>query len=165
VLTHVLAAVLFLVPALPAQPPKGDGPQGDKPFDDVTLEQIKASVEEAKKGGADKIDGSDTKDNRIPNGTVLCYITSDKRYGKLKVVEYGYDLAVKWVTYDGKGGVFSKGDKLVVRGTWSCDLDAGVEGDPAAPAKDDFWWEQVDQAVRRLVFRNGAVFAVYSPKK
>jgi hypothetical protein len=43
-------------------------------------------------------------------------------------------------------------------------LDYGVEGDKGR-SKVDFWWEQVDRTVRRLVFRNGAVFTAYQEKK
>ena len=168
---YVLATVLFMIPALHGQPAKGDN-QRDAPFDTITLKQIKESVDNARKAGETRIDGSDNKNNRIPKGTILCYVTSDNRYGKLEVLEYDYNLAIKWVTYaeDGRRrsgprsrGVFSEGDRLVVRGTWTCDLDYGVGGNEGK-SKPDFWWQQVDGTVRYLVFRNGAVFTVYPPK-
>jgi OmpA-OmpF porin, OOP family len=140
--------------------------KGDKPFDDISHKQIKELVEKAKKDGKLSIDGSDTKDNQIPQGTILCYVTSDKQYGKLKVVEYGYDLKLKWVTYAEDGSVSSKGDSLVIRGTFTCDLDKGVEGGKDSDkSKDDFWWEQNTRTTRSLVFRNGAVFVVYPNEK
>jgi hypothetical protein len=83
------------------------------------------------------------------------------RYGKCKVVKYGYNLELKWLTYDGTGKVFSKGDKLVVRGTWSCDLDSGKE---AAGGVVDFWWEQATRQKRYLVPRRRAVLVVYPGK-
>ena len=160
---YVLATVLFMIPALHGQPAKGDNPKRDAPFDTITLEQIKESVDNARKAGETRIDGSDNKNNRIPKGTILCYVTSDNRYGKLVVLEYGYNLAIKWVTYAEDGGVFSEGDRLVVRGTWPCDLDYGVEGNKGK-SKPDFWWQQVDGTVRYLAFRNGAVFRVHARK-
>jgi thiol-disulfide isomerase/thioredoxin len=153
-------AITAAVDAVHAEPPSGDASQGDKPFDEITLKRMKELIDRA---GADKetqIDGSDNKDKQLPEGAILCYVTSDKHYGKLKVLEYGYNLAVKWVTYDNDGGVLSKGDRLVVKGTWEYDLDYGVEGGQGK-SKADFWWEQVDRRVRHLVFKNGAVFAVY----
>lgn len=50
---------------------------------------------------------------------------------------------------------YSSGE-LVVRGTFSCDLDAGAESDDDA----DFWWEQVDSRNRFVVPKNGARFFV-----
>ena len=155
-----MVAVLFAVPTFLAQPPQGDELKVDKPFDDVTLVQIKESLDKANIGKPFKIDGSDNNDNHIPKGRILCYITNDNRYGKLKVVEYGYNLTVKWVTYDEDGGVFSKGGQLVVRGTWGCDLDYGVEGSKGK-SKIDFWWQQVEKPVLYFVFLNGAVFTIY----
>jgi hypothetical protein len=152
-----------MIPALHGQPAKGNNPKRDARFDTITLAQIKKSVDNARKAGETRIDGSDNKNNRIPTGTILCYVTSDNRFGKLEVLEYGYNLAIKWVTYAKDGGVLSEGDRLVVRGTWPCDLDYGVEGNKGK-SKPDFWWEQVDGTVRYLAFRNGAVFTVYPPK-
>jgi len=138
---------------------------GDKSFDDISHKQIKVVVDKAQKDKKLGLDGSDTKANQIPQGTILCYITSDKRYGKLKVVEYGYDLKLKWVTYAEDGREFSKGDSLAIRGTYMGDLDKGFEGDKDNRPKVDFWWEQKDKPTRTLTFRNGAVFAVYPSEK
>lgn len=51
--------------------------------------------------------------------------------------------------------VYSEG-QLVVRGTWSCDLDIGAESQEGT----DFWWQQVTEIERYLVPRNGARFSV-----
>ena len=45
------------------------------------------------------INGSNNNDNRIPEGSVVGYITSQRRYGKFVIIEYGYDLKIHWVTY------------------------------------------------------------------
>ena len=50
---------------------------------------------------------------------------------------------------------------LVVRGTFSCDLDAGVETNAGA----DFWWEIRDHVQRDLVPRNGAAFFVVGQRE
>ena len=107
------------------------------------------------------VDGTVGK-NRLPRGSILLYETDQKRFGKLKVVNYGYDMTVKWVTYDKDGVPFSKGNRLLIRGTYVYDLDRGVEADTS---KGDIWWEQVDRKVRRLVAQNGASLMVYDTTK
>ncbi len=166
-----LVMVLFLVGVVRAETPKEDATKtdvtkGDTPFDEITPKQIEKLINQAKaqKAQKTKIDGSDNKDNQLPEGTILCFVTSDQRYGKLKVVKYGYNLTIKWVTYDKDGAVFSKGDRLTIRGTWSCDLDYGVEGNKGK-SRTDFWWEQVNRTVRHFVFTNGAVFTLYPEMK
>jgi hypothetical protein len=164
-----LAAVLFAASIVYAQQPrqdalkskKGDS-KADKAFEAITAKQIKDLI--ANGHGMTKINGSENKDNQIPQGTILVYVTNEKRYGKLKILEYGYNLTIKWVTYDKDGGVFSKGDHLIVKGTWSYDLDYGVEGGKGK-SKVDFWWEQVDKTERFWTAKNGAAFALYEEKK
>ena len=51
--------------------------------------------------------------------------------------------------------VYTEG-QIVIRGTWSCDLDAGSETTSGA----DFFWEQVNGVERYLVPRGGARFSV-----
>jgi hypothetical protein len=53
--------------------------------------------------------------------------------------------------------LYSQG-QLVIRGTWSCDLDAGAEASELGRA--DFWWEQVNTVNRNLAPVNGAGFFV-----
>jgi hypothetical protein len=51
--------------------------------------------------------------------------------------------------------IYSKG-QVTIRGTWSCDLDKGIEGDKSV----DFFWEQETSTIRHLVPRNGAKFTI-----
>ena len=46
------------------------------------------------------IDGSANGSNRIPAGTVVAYKTSEGHLGKFIIDEYGYNLAIRWRTYD-----------------------------------------------------------------
>ncbi len=111
------------------------------------------------------INGSDDKSNQIPQGSILIYVTDEGRYGKLKILKYGYDLTIKWVTYDKDASVFNRGDQLQVKGTWLYDLDYGVEGEKGR-SKADFWWEQVkSNTIRYFVSRNSAGFLLYDVKK
>jgi hypothetical protein len=155
-----LAIVLSVASFLPAQPPKGHATKDDKVFDDITPKQIKELVQQGQP--MTKINGSNSKDNTIPQGTILLFVTNEKRYGKLKILKYGYNLTIRWVTYDKDGNVFSssKRDHAVVKGTWEYDLDYGVEGNKGK-SKVDFWWEQVDKKHRFLTAKNGAAFVFY----
>ncbi len=123
-------------------------------FDTITLSDIKKTVL-----SADRINGSDSPSNRIPAGTILLYQTSDRRYGKLEVVSYGSNLTLKWVTYNADGTVYSNGNNLLIRATWECDLDLGIEGGTLA----DFWWEHVTSTARYVQPINGAIFSVFKP--
>jgi len=51
--------------------------------------------------------------------------------------------------------VMSKGT-TTLKGTWTFDFETGVQGPPAGA---DIWWEQVDNSIRFLVPRSGAMLA------
>lgn len=106
---------------------------------------------------ADPINGSANAQNQLPSGRVLAFQTNEGRYGKLRITSYGRDLTVKWVTYRSNGRIHSQGAGLTIRGTYSCDLDAGREGRDSA----DFFWRQATSTERYLVPRNGARFALH----
>ena len=129
-------------------------------FGDITPAHIKESFEKNAKKQDARINGSDNESNQIPRGTILLYVTDEGRYGKLQVLEYDYNLTIRWVTYDRDGNVFSRGDRLVVRGTFRYDLDYGVEEDEGK-SKRDFWWEQQTQTIRYLASQNGATFILF----
>jgi hypothetical protein len=153
-----LRVPVVLLLALAGGGARGEDPEppGKGPFDRLTLPRIKALLAGKK---AAKIDGSNGPTNQVPTGTVLAYRTAAGRYGKCKVVRHGYNLELKWLTYGPDGRAFSKGDKLVVRGTWECDLDRGRETGAGAGAS--FFWEQATPRRRFLVPSGRAVFVVY----
>ncbi len=123
-------------------------------FGDVSLRHVRAA-----RLSDEKIDGSNNNNNQIPSGTIILYKTDEKRYGKLEVLTYGYNLRIKWVTYDYNGSVFSSGDDLLVKGTWTYDLDYGKEG-KYSQSMPDIWWQQVDKTERYIRLRNGAKIKV-----
>jgi hypothetical protein len=127
-------------------------------YDSLTVQDIKDILEKWDKN-QDRIDGSDDANNQIPAGTVIVYVTSDKNYGKLKILKYGYNLTVGWTTYSPDGSVVSNAGKLLIQGTCTYDLDYGGQG-KIVMSKVDFWWEQVDHKIRYLVSQNGAMFAL-----
>jgi hypothetical protein len=107
------------------------------------------------------INGSADGRNQIPTGTVLVYETNEGNNGKMQILEYGYNLRIKWVTYRPGGKILSRGNDLLVKGTYLYDLDRGVEV-KTSDSGADFWWEQADTVHRYLVFENRALFTVVS---
>jgi hypothetical protein len=132
--------------------------KADDIYDNLTVQDIKDILEKWDKN-QNRINGSDDADNQMPAGTVIAYVTSDKNYGKLRILKHGYNLTVGWTTYSPDGSVTSKAGKLLIMGTWSYDLDYGSQG-KYGMSKVDFWWEQVDLKTRYLVPQNGAMFAL-----
>jgi len=116
-----------------------------------------ATIQEGTLSG-DRIDGDEGGENRLPVGAIVLYKTNSNRFGKFQVEQSGYTLAMRWVTFDEAGGVFSSGRNLVINGTFSCDLDEGKQVDLGPSA--DFQWDQITYQIRRLEPKNGARFAV-----
>ena len=47
-----------------------------------------------------EINGSNNASNQIPTGIVVACITSEERYCKFRIDNYGYNLTISWVTYN-----------------------------------------------------------------
>jgi hypothetical protein len=107
------------------------------------------------------IDGSNNSANRLKTGTLVFYRTNQGRLGAFEVLEYGYHLRLAFKTFASPNSIFRKGNSLLIRGTYSCDLDYGKETSVQA----DFFWRQIDKVQRRLVPKNGATFALYVPSQ
>lgn len=105
------------------------------------------------------INGSVNSLNNLDPGSIIVYRTNLGYYGKFIVKQYGYNLILKWRTYNSNGTTYSSGSSLKVRGTWSCNLDTGSE--VGSGTAEDFFWMQSTSTVRYLVPKNGAKFAVY----
>ncbi len=105
---------------------------------------------------ASPIDGSDG--SPFWPGTYFAYITNSGRYGKFIVEKYepasNHRLTLGWTTYNADGTIYSTGTGLVIRGTYTCDLDLGVEGGSV----DDWQWAMLTSTTRALYPRNGARF-------
>ena len=92
----------------------------------------------------------------VPN-TIILFRTNEGRLGKLLIKSSETDLILAWVTFDSAGTIHSRGDNLIIRRTYTCDLDAGRESQTSA----DFWWQIASASERYLTPRNGAAFAIY----
>ena len=92
-------------------------------------------------------------------GTYFVYKTNMGRYGKFIVDDLDKSdnnkLTITWVTYEPDGSVYSWGSGLEIRGTYSCDLDDGLE---VGLAQGDWWWRLSSSTIRDLYPRNGAEF-------
>ena len=96
----------------------------------------------------------DDEDNQLTPGTILLCHTSSGRFTKFLIESWGYDLGLRWTTYDADGSLYSSGTDLLIRGTFACDLDEGSETD----ADCDFRWDQYTGTERSLTPQNGARF-------
>ena len=63
-------------------------------FDNVSYESIIDAPL-----SSEAIDGSNNENNQIPNNTVIYAKTSENRYSKFEILNYGYDLTIQWETY------------------------------------------------------------------
>ena len=101
------------------------------------------------------IDASDG--NAFNPGTYFVYRTSEGRLGKFIVENWepGAEnrLTLGWVTYNPNGSVYSSGTGLVIRGTYFCDLDTGLESSSGS----DFQWHQYSATIRDILPQNGAL--------
>jgi hypothetical protein len=131
-------------------PDAASSPEG---FASITLADIAAAG--ARLSGQ-SIDGSGGTSALAP-GTLVVYRTSEGRYGKLEVVEPGYDLTIRFATYEPSGAIRASSDRLVVLGTFLVDLDSGAIVSESA----DFQWSQRTETVRTLDPLNGAVFGIW----
>jgi len=64
------------------------------------FESVRWSEMERFAYSADKIRADDNNSNRIPAGTVVAFKTNEGRLGKFIVDAYGYNLTIRWRTYD-----------------------------------------------------------------
>jgi len=123
-------------------------------FDRLTAADI-ANMDHTLSG--DNIDASDGSE--FWPGTYFVYKTNMGRYGKFIVDDLDQadnnKLTITWVTYNADGSTYSKGTGLEINGTYTCDLDKGVEG-PSTGA--DWQWVMKSSTVRYLRPLYGAEF-------
>jgi len=63
----------------------------------------------------------------LKKGDIIIYVTSDTNLGKFQVLNIDNDnLIIKYVNYNSIGEVINQLDKLVIKSTFSCDLDQGA---------------------------------------
>ena len=65
-------------------------------FDSVTYEQLLGLSY-----STTPLDGNDDSTNQLATGDVFAVLTNDGNHAKVKVLGYGYDLKLRWVTYKG----------------------------------------------------------------
>jgi PKD domain len=102
------------------------------------------------------IDGSNNALNQLTVGQLLFFRTKQGRFGKMEIQEYGYNLKIRFTTYNLDGTIVVSANQWLIKGTWTYDLDLGLE----AGKLTDFWWNQADNIIRSLVPQNGSVFMV-----
>ena len=119
--------------------------EGVMPCSDLRRVHIAAAEAEMSTANIDASDG-----NEFMPGTYFIYKTDEGRFGKFMVENYepseNHRLTIRWVTYDTDGMAYSYGTGLVIRGTYSCDLDEGLETDRGP----DWMWDMQSSRTRNL---------------
>lgn len=118
-------------------------------FESIKLEDIRSA----------RLSSARIPGHSLAPNTIILFSTDEGRFGKLLIRSSDSDLIMAWVTFTAEGTIHSSGDNLIVRRTYTCDLDAGRESRTSA----DFWWQISTATERYLTPRNGAAFAIYSP--
>lgn len=67
---------------------------GTVPFNSITHAELQSLSY-----GTTPIPGNTDATNQLVNGDVFAVLTNAGNYTKIKVVEYGYDMKIQWVTY------------------------------------------------------------------
>jgi hypothetical protein len=63
-------------------------------FDSISLPQLKSMAY-----STDPINGNADASNKLVNGDVFAVVTNSGNYAKVQVMQYGYNLGIRWVTY------------------------------------------------------------------
>lgn len=89
---------------------------------------------------------------------ILFARTNSGNYAKLQV-HSGDDLTItRMVVYNPAGCIIRRANNLVIRSSFSCDLDNAAESSTGA----DFWWHAISAGVHFLEPQNSAVFRLYT---
>lgn len=100
-------------------------------------------------------------------GTVIIYATSDGDLGKMEILDVdkndGYNLTVRYVTYNRNGSIKSESDNLKVQGTYTCDLDKGKTLNVVESEKD-FWFQKSDKNTTSINPPETSILKIYSNK-
>lgn len=133
-------------------------------FADIQLKHIQA-VESTM--SPDNISISDAKGVIWKTGDVFLYKTNEGRYGKFEVVAVAptnnYQLTLKAVTFGADGKVYNQSDALIVKGTWSGDLDLVKElGSADSPTIADFKNDRITLTSTIFKPENNAKFIKYN---
>jgi hypothetical protein len=105
--------------------------------------------------GSAAIPGNASGQNALLPSQAFAVHTGAGNYAKVQVIDYGYDLTLRWVTYappappPAGAAVISSGQG-VLRGTWLFNFDEGAE---SSDMSADVWWEQQTATERQLVPR------------
>lgn len=127
-------------------------------FDEISFSYIKESEQML---SGDPIAATDASGHLIDDSNVFIYKTTDDRFGKMVIMDIDDDnnkaATIKAITYNNDGTVYSQTESLLIRGTFSCDLDEMVEPTSNAEVKD-FWWRKDNATDTFLEPRNNALF-------
>lgn len=99
-----------------------------------------------------------------PAGTVIIFKTTAGTYGKFEVVSINLaqnaSITINVVLFNTDGTIKSTTNSIVVRGTYSCDLD--IPAEQSSGLQIDFFWSRPTKFDTFLEPKNSAVFLKYT---
>ena len=69
-----------------------------------------------------------------------------------------YQLTFKAITYNMDGSIYNEDSGVIIRGTWSADLDNLIEAPINETEIRDFFWQRVNSTTTYLTPQNTAKF-------
>ena len=73
-----------------------------------------------------EIVGTAGVENQIPTGAIVLYQTDAGRFGKFEIQNYDRHLTIRWVTLRPTGAIFNQGSNVLLRASFTFDLDSGL---------------------------------------
>ena len=156
----MLASILIILNACEKDEKQPEIEKQPENYNEISLANI---IEKETTLSDIPIPATDINGHILDNSDVIIYKTSNNNYGKLEILSIddanNKALTIKAVTYQANGTIYCQTSSLVIRGTWSCDLDA-MEESITTPFTD-FKWERVNSTDTYLTIKNSALFAKY----
>jgi len=111
---------------------------------------------------SDNILATDSSGILFSPGDVFLYKTNLNRFGKMTIVNINasdnYKLTFNGITYNSDGTVYKQENNVVIRGTWSADLDELIEAPASQSGIRDFFWQRVNADTTYVTPLNEAKF-------
>lgn len=130
-----------------------DNTTGLTVYDAITFETIMDQTL-----NSEPINADDNDSNLLTPGAIVLYKTNQGRFGKLLIVEYGYNLTVQYLTYNYDGTIRTSSPDLVIQGTFAVDFDLGTS-EPFD--SNDIFWEQETEIERQLTPLDNSSIALF----
>jgi len=119
----------------------------------------------SKTEGRNRVDISNKSGIIAKKGSVFVYKTSEGNHGKLEIIDVdksdNYKITFRYVTYDNSGNTVSQSNNFSVRGTYTFDLDIGIE-EGVERNDRDFFLNREDNTSTNISSYNNSSIKIYN---